>query len=99
MRSFSNGFTVRRRVAERKRRNPADHSLSREELPTWFSMNIESGDIYACDNLTHAFAASCTHSKQDGYGTWVPCHRSKYGFFMPDIITNYRKFKGLKFNG
>lgn len=91
---------MRRRVSERKhQKQPTEHSLSKEGLPTWFSMNIVTGVIYSCDNLTHAFAVSCNHSKQDGYGTWVPCHRSKDGFFMPDIITNYGKHQGLKFNG
>lgn len=99
MRSLNNGFTMHRRVSERKLRKPTGHSLSKEELPTWFSMNIESGVIYACNNLTHAFAVSCKHSKRDGYGTWVPCHRNKDGFFMPDIITDYGKHQGLKFNG
>ena len=93
MRELRNGFKIRRRVSERKHwKQPTSRSsLLKEELPTWFSMNIESGVIYACDSLAHAFATSCKHSKLDGYGTWVPCHRTKDGFFMPDIINDYGK--------
>lgn len=101
MRELRNGFTIRRRTTERKHWKPTRCSLLKEEqeLPTWFSMNIKSGVIYACDNLAHAFATSCKHSKLDGYGTWVPCHKNKYGFFMPDIINDYGKPQGLKSNG
>lgn len=99
MRELRNGFTIRRRVAKCKHWKPTSRSLSKEELPAWFSMNIESGVIYTCNSLAHAFATSCKHSKLDGYGTWVPCHRNKDGFFMPDIISDYGKLQGLKFNG
>lgn len=61
-------------------------TLTREELPTWFSMKLDTGVIYACSNLDHAFAVSCKHSKHDGFGTWVPCYRGPNGFYMPDII-------------
>ena len=59
---------------------------TKEKLPMWFSMKLETGSIYACSDLEHAFAVSCRHSKCDGFGTWVPCYRDINVFCMPDIV-------------
>ena len=77
----SNNFSHRKRQ-QPKRKSP----VTSEELPTWFSMKLETGEIYACYSLEHAFAVSCKHSKHDGFGSWVPCYRGPSGFYMPDII-------------
>lgn len=80
--AFNNKFSHRRRRPQPNRKP----TLTSEELPTWFSMKLETGEIYACCSLEHAFAVSCKHSKHDGFGTWAPCYRGPDGFYMPDII-------------
>lgn len=82
----NDSFTSFRKVRNNNRTVDRRAQLSLEDIPMYFSLKLLDGSIYPCQNLSHAMAASCKHSKRDGVNSWVPCVRTKDGFYMPDIL-------------
>ena len=77
--------TRRSRVSKTKRATffeRRDYRRVSEDVSAYGSLNIETGEYYSCESMSHACRHTCGQNRKNQNRNWIACVRGDGYFWM-----------------